>query len=211
MRWLTAFFLFCVALAGPHLELRRDTGEGLPAGVLSLGVSSLDFPGAAASPAAGDKRASAAARRAPGPFRVEVLAVLDGDTVEVRFMDGPCGRLPCIGQEASIRIVNIDAPEAHACRSRSRSRSGGASCAACPAEHALGQQALAFTRDLVVGQATRTLNVRPDKFHGRVVAELQVLKGGTWLSVGGALIKAGLAVPYDGRAKRKPWCRRKTG
>lgn len=200
MRWLTAFFLFCVALAGPHLELRRDTGEGLPAGVFPLGVSSLDFPGAAAS-----------ARRAPGPFRVEVLAVLDGDTVEVRFMEGPCGRLPCIGQEASIRILNIDAPEAHACRSSSRSRSGGASCAACPAEHALGQQALTFTRDLVEGRATRTLNVRPDKFHGRVVAELQVLKDGAWLSVGGALIEAGLAVPYDGRAKTKPWCRRKTG
>jgi endonuclease YncB( thermonuclease family) len=185
----------------PSPELRRPAGGEAPWGVSSLAVTGLAFPGAqAASP-----------RRAPGPFAVEVLEALDGDTVEVRFREGPCGRLPCIGQEAALRILNIDAPEAHACRSRSSARSGGASCASCPAEHALGRQALAFTRDLVEGKghqppAARALNVRPDKFNGRVVAELQVLKDGAWVSVGDALLAAGLAVPYAGRAKSKPWC-----
>jgi endonuclease YncB( thermonuclease family) len=192
MRWLVAIPLFLLALIGPHLALRQGDLAGAPL----WGASSLDFPGAVAAPS----------RRALGPFRVEVLAVLDGDTVEVRFMEGPCGRLPCVGQEASIRILNVDAPEAHRCRSRSLARSGGASCAACEAEHELGQQALAFTRDLVKGRAARTLNVRPDKYAGRVVADLEVLKDGRWVPVGATLIEAGFAVPYDGRRKNKPWC-----
>lgn len=145
---------------------------------------------------------------APGPFRVDVLSVLDGDTVEVRFAEGPCGRLPCIGQEVAIRILNIDAPEAHRCRSSSLARSGGRNCAACDAEHDLGQQALTFTRDLVKGRAARTLNVRPDKYHGRVVADLEVLKDGGWISVGAELVRSGLAVPYNGRTKLKTWCPR---
>lgn len=205
MRAFLFIFLFALALIGPRPELRQATGETTPDGGFSWGVSSLDFP------AFGFPLAHAASpRRAPGPFRVEVLDVLDGDTVEVRFMEGPCGRLPCVGQQAAIRILNIDAPEAHACRSRSRARSGGASCAACPAELALGKRALAFTRDLVEGKghppAARALNVRPDKYHGRVVAGLEVLQDGAWVSVGDALIEAGLAVPYAGRAKSKPWC-----
>lgn len=193
MRWIAAIIMFMLALTGLQIELLRETGGGPP-----MGVSSLDFPGAVAAPS----------RRAPGPFRVDILAVLDGDTVEVRFMEGPCGRLPCIGQEASVRILNIDAPEAHLCRSRSLARSGGASCAACEAEFELGQQALSFTRDLVKGRAARTLNVRPDKYAGRVLADLEVFRDGTWFPVGPALLEAGLAVSYAGKKKNKPWCGR---
>jgi endonuclease YncB( thermonuclease family) len=147
------------------------------------------------------------ARQWPGPFPVEVLGVLDGDTVEVRFRDGPCGRGPCPGQVMSVRLLDIDAPEAHRCGARG-ARSGGQSCAACDAEHRLGLEALAFARDLVEGRAARVSAGRPDKFAGRVVARLQVLRDGAWIDVAEALKRAGLAVAYDGRRKNKPWCDR---
>lgn len=151
-------------------------------------------------------------RQWPGPFPVDVLAVLDGDTVEVRFRDGPCGRSPCPGQVLSVRLLDIDAPEAHRCGTRhdhrTTARSGGQSCAACEAEHRLGLEALAFTRDLVEGRAARVSAGRPDKFAGRVVARLQVLRDGAWIDVAEALKRAGLAVAYDGRRKSKPWCDR---
>jgi endonuclease YncB( thermonuclease family) len=193
MRLLLACLVFCAGLAG--VELRRETGGG-PA---AWGVSSLTVPGAAARET----------RRWPGPFSVDIVAVLDGDTVEVRFRDGPCGRGPCPGQVMSVRLLDIDAPEAHRCGARG-ARSGGQSCAACDAEHRLGRQALAFTRDLVEGKGqprpARVVAGRPDKYAGRIVAALEVLDAGRWRSVGAALIEAGLAVPYDGRAKQKPWC-----
>lgn len=194
MRAVLVFLVFLAGLSG--FELRRGTGGEAPA----TGVSSLNFPGLAAREL----------RRWPGPFRVEVLEVLDGDTVEVRFAEGPCGRGPCAGQVLAVRLLDIDAPEAHLCRSRDRARSGGQSCAACDAEHRLGRQALAFTRDLVEGRAARVSAGRPDKYHGRVVADLQVLMDGAWISVGHALLHHDLAVPYDGRRKSKPWCQRKT-
>lgn len=159
--------------------------------------TSLDFPAAPA----GSRVAW------PGPFRVETLKVKDGDTIEVRFIDGPCGRGPCPGQILAVRVAGVDAPEAHACGPRLRERSSGASCAACPEELELGAKARAFVRDFVQpARPARVVAARRDKYGGRIVAGFQVFKDGQWADLGQALLGAGLAVPYDGGGKLKPWC-----
>jgi micrococcal nuclease len=183
-------------------ELRRVISPAEMPSPVTWGVSSLNLipPAQAASRS-----------RWPGPFEVKVLDIKDGDTVDVQFGDGPCGRGPCAGAEVLIRILGVDAPEAHRCRAgkRGQAASGGKSCAACDAEHQLGRRALAFTRDLVEGRPARASLMRPDKYGGRVVAKLEVLKDGAWLSVADALLSEELAIAYDGGAKTKPWCARR--
>lgn len=149
-----------------------------------------------------------AQKRWPGPFPVDVLSVLDGDTVEVRFRDGPCGKGPCPGSELSVRILGIDAPEVHRCGTgrRGQSSSGGASCAMCDAEWQLGKQAFAVTKGLVSNRAARVTDLRPDKYGGRIVANLEVFDGGAWVQVAKTLLDANLAVPYAGKKKTKLWC-----
>ncbi len=60
----------------------------------------------------------------PGPFPVDILAVLDGDTVEVRFGDGPCtagGRgAPCPGSVLALRLAGIDTPRSASAVPRNR-------------------------------------------------------------------------------------------
>jgi endonuclease YncB( thermonuclease family) len=153
--------------------------------------------------------ADAAKARWPGPFPVEVLSARDGDTVEVRFVDGPCGRAPCPGQETLVRILGIDAPEVHRCgQSRAGQRaSGGQSCASCDAEWQLGKQALAELERLLKGRAARVGQISPDKYAGRVLGALEVFADGGWRSAADHLRQKGLAVSYDGGRKTKPWCR----
>jgi endonuclease YncB( thermonuclease family) len=153
--------------------------------------------------------ADAAKARWPGPFPVEVLAARDGDTVDVRFVDGPCGRAPCPGQEVLVRILGIDAPEVHRCgQGRMGQRaSGGHSCAACDAEWRLGKQALDELGRLLKGRAARVSQISPDKYAGRVLGRLEVFADGGWRAVADHLKEKGLAVAYGGGRKTKPWCK----
>jgi endonuclease YncB( thermonuclease family) len=155
--------------------------------------------------------ADAAKARWPGPFPVELLAVRDGDTVDVRFRDGPCGRAPCPGQETLVRVLGIDAPESHRCgTSRIGQRSsGGQSCASCDEEWRLGKQAATELDDFTRGRAARVGQIRPDKYAGRVLGELEVFADGGWRSAAEHMKLKGLAVAYDGRRKTKPWCGKK--
>lgn len=197
-------YLTCVSFGLFGLfELRRDIPAGsdepgLASGwsLPSLGVSSLTSPALAASRA-----------KWPGPFPVDILKVLDGDTVEVEFRDGPCGRGPCAGSVLKVRVRDVDAPEAHRCSARTIAASGGRNCAACDAEFKLGREALAFMRaHAKPGDAARVSQISPDKYAGRVVAALEVFRGGEWVSLGPMLIERNLAVPYFGGRKTKPWC-----
>lgn len=190
MRALLIAILFVFGLL-PVPELRQSNLAEEP----SLGVSSLTAPALAAS------------RRAkwPGPFQVEIVAPRDGDSVVVEIK----GRCPfgCTIDTAgakiiSVRLRGIDAPEVHVCR-----RSIAPSCAACPEELEAGRRARARVEELVAGDvAARVVSLSPDKYRGRVVGDLQVFRNGAWVSVGGELLKAGLAIPYDGGKKLKPWC-----
>lgn len=157
--------------------------------------------------------AEAAKARWPGPFPVDVIAVRDGDTVDVRFRDGPCGRAPCPGQETLVRVLGIDAPESHRCgASRAGQRaSGGQSCAACDEEWRLGKQAAAELEAFTRGKAARVGQIRPDKYAGRVLGELEVFADGGWRSAAEHMKLKGLAVAYDGGRKTKPWCAKKRG
>lgn len=159
--------------------------------------------------------ASAAGPKWPGPWPVEVLAVKDGDTIDVHFTAGPCGRGPCPGSEASIRVRGIDAPEVHECRGGSKTGRGKTqSCAQCPEELALGARAKARAIELLDGrQAVRIRDIGPDAYNGRYVATIEVLTGDGWESYGAIMLREELAVRYDPEADRnyrklKPWCTR---
>lgn len=131
--------------------------------------------------------AHAAALPAPppgryGPYPAEVLRVIDGDTLEVRVSTWP-------GQQVvtKVRLRGIDTPER-------RSR--------CSAERALSERATHALQSLV-GRGPVTLNgIGPDKYFGRVVADVALSDGG---DAGAALRAQGLARTYAGR-KRQDWC-----
>jgi endonuclease YncB( thermonuclease family) len=148
----------------------------------------------------------------PGPFRVEVLAVTDGDTVRVRFAEGPCGRGPCVGQELGLRLRGIDTPEKKLCGKPKPGKKQSQSCAQCPEERALGIKATAFMTGLMrPGAAVRARDLKPDPYNGRIVGALEVLTGGRWQSASDAMIARKLASPYDPDKvgtyqKIKNWC-----
>jgi len=143
--------------------------------------------------------------RWPGPYPVTIAAVLDGDSIVVE-LDGDCPfgcRESTSGKEIiTVRLAGIDAPEIHACRSEPRP-----SCAACPEEIDLARRAKAAVGEMVRSvDGVRIVVLSPDKYSGRVVGDLQVMRNGAWLSISEEMLKRGLAVPYDGGRKTKPWC-----
>ena len=117
-----------------------------------------------------------------GPVPVEVIRIIDGDTIVVRAH-------PWLGVfiETRVRLAGIDAPEL-------RGR--------CDGEIALAGRARDRLAELLAGGAARLDDVRHDKDAGRVRA--RVLDG-NGVDVGAALIAAGLARPYHGE-RRRPWC-----
>lgn len=143
--------------------------------------------------------------RWPGPYLVTIAAVLDGDSIVVE-LDGDCPfgcRESISGREIiTVRLAGIDAPEIHACRGEAKT-----SCAACAEEIDLAKKAKATVNELThsVDEA-RIVALSPDKYSGRVVGDLQVMRAGRWISIGDELLKRDMAVPYDGGKKSKPWC-----
>ena len=128
-----------------------------------------------------------AGERLAGPVPAQVIAVIDGDTLEVR------ARI-WLGQELStrVRLAGIDAPELKG---------------KCARERSLAAQARAYLRARLApregGPAQVWLrNIRYGKYAGRVLARVETA-GGEDLSRG--LLAAGLARPYAGRA-RAAWC-----
>ena len=131
---------------------------------------------------AGGRPASASKDYLPGPYRAEILRIIDGDTIEARVSIW-------LGQEVTtrIRLAGIDAPEF----------SG-----ACPAERELAARARDALAALMSGGGGQITDVRPDKFGGRVVAKLWTREG---RDAGEALLQAGHAEVYQGR-RRRAWC-----
>jgi endonuclease YncB( thermonuclease family) len=133
----------------------------------------------AAPVAAGDSLA--------GPIPAQVVAILDGDTLEVRvhiWLDQDLG--------TRVRLAGIDAPELKG---------------KCDHERDLARRArahlLARLDPAAAGAGTvRLWDVRYGKFAGRVLARVETQDGA---DLGQDLIAAGLARPYDGR-RRASWC-----
>lgn len=126
--------------------------------------------------------ASPASEVLPGPIPARVVEVIDGDTVRVR------ARI-WLGQEIeiSVRFDGIDTPE----------RRGK-----CAEERRLAEAAHAFVAARMDGQSVTLRNVHYGKYAGRVVARAMLPSGE---DISQSLVSAGLARPYDGRA-RAGWC-----
>lgn len=121
--------------------------------------------------------------RVSGPIAVEVLDVYDGDSFSVLAHMWPKQYV-----EAQVRVAGIDAPEM-------RGR--------CEEEKKLARDAKKLVEKfLKFGEPITIRNVSLDKFGGRVDADVHNAKGE---SLAGALIRAKLARPYHGGAKRG-WC-----
>lgn len=124
----------------------------------------------------------AARERLPGPIPASVAAVIDGDTLRVKAR-------VWLGQEVDtlVRLLGVDAPELDG---------------RCADERQRAEAARAFLRRRAQGGRVSLVDVRTDKYGGRVLARVLDADG---TDLGAALVAAGLARPYGG-ARRTPWC-----
>jgi micrococcal nuclease len=114
-----------------------------------------------------------------GPYRAEIVRVVDGDTLEMDIE-----LWPSLRARSMVRIKGLDTPELH-----------GSAC-----ERPLAQRARAYLATLAIGAAQVDL-VEPDKFGGRIDARVTA-RGVDLVS---AMLAAGHGRAYDG-GKRSPWC-----
>ena len=116
----------------------------------------------------------------PSPIVVDVVQVIDGDTIEVNAHPWPGMTVRVL-----VRLNTIDAPEI---------------AGKCPEERALAIRARERLKALA-GSTVQLVDVRRGRFARRVIA--RVLVEGR--PVGNVLIAEGLAWPYSG-GKREGWC-----
>lgn len=166
-------FVICVA-AATTLPVRQWIHRLLPAD------SSLD---SVDSQAARDaemvwKRAGSPEIRHP----IDVIRTIDGDTFEARVH-----LPPDLNLTTRVRVRGIDAPELKA---------------ACAQELQMAKAATAALRALLGEGDVRIFNIGPDKYAGRVVADVVTRRSG---NVSAAMIAAGLARSYGG-GHRSGWC-----
>ncbi len=117
-----------------------------------------------------------------GPIPVELISVIDGDTVDVRAHIW-------LGQSITtrVRLNGIDTPELRA---------------KCDIEANKALRAKRMLENLVVGQKLTLKNVHYGKFAGRVLADLYINDD---LNVTHHLIDQNVARVYHG-GKRLGWC-----
>lgn len=121
-----------------------------------------------------------------GAYRAQILAVIDGDTLDAKVH-------VWMGQEVvtRIRLLDIDAPEL-----------GGG----CQREKELARAArdrlAALLADAAPHGSVTLVDVRPDKYFGRVVGRVLRPDG---LDLGKALVAEELGRPYRG-GRRSGWC-----
>ena len=125
----------------------------------------------------------------PGPYRAEVVKVIDSDTVRTLVQIWP-GQTVTV----SVRVYGVDTPE------KFRPR--------CPAEKTMAMKATAFVRGLIKpGDVIRLRAVQRGKYAGRVVAQVYIINAnGDEVSLGQLLIDRGFARPYFGGHKSS-WCK----
>jgi endonuclease YncB( thermonuclease family) len=113
---------------------------------------------------------------------VDVIRTIDGDTFEARVH-----LWPGLDLNTRVRLRGIDAPELKA---------------SCPQELQMAEAASAALRGLLGEGEVTISNIGPDKYSGRVVADVATKKTG---SVSAALLAAGHARSYSG-GHRNGWC-----
>ena len=141
------------------------------------------LPNAADSQAARD--AEIIWKRAGSPdtrHAVDVIRTIDGDTFEARVHVEPG-----LDLNTRVRLRGIDAPELKA---------------SCAQELRMAEAATGALRALLGEGDVMIFNIGPDKYAGRVVAEVATRRSG---NVSTAMIAAGHARSYGG-GHRNGWC-----
>jgi len=113
---------------------------------------------------------------------VDVIRTIDGDTFEARVHLGPG-----LDPTTRIRLRGIDAPELKA---------------SCPEELQMAEAATGALRAMLSEGDVRIFNIGPDKYSGRVVADVVTRRTG---NVSTAMLAAGHARSYSG-GHRNGWC-----
>ena len=113
---------------------------------------------------------------------VDVIRTIDGDTFEARVHLAPGPDLT-----TRVRLRGIDAPELKA---------------SCQRELQMAQAATVALRDLLGQGDVAIYNIGPDKYQGRVVADVATRKTD---NVSAAMLAAGHARAYNG-GHRFGWC-----
>jgi len=125
-----------------------------------------------------------------------IVDVYDGDTIKTDMSS----RLPEPLGKISIRIRGIDTPEKPAASYKVTGKLGRAGCIK---EAELALEAKEFVEMMAVGFTKMKVdNFKWGKYGGRIVGDVKI--GG--VNVADALIKEGLAIPYDGGTKTHDWC-----
>lgn len=112
---------------------------------------------------------------------VDVIRTIDGDTFE-----GRVHLPPDLNLTTRVRLRGIDAPELKA---------------SCPQELQMAEAATDALRALLGEGDVRIFNIGPDKYGGRVVADVATRRG----NVSTAMVAAGHARSYGG-GHRSGWC-----
>jgi endonuclease YncB( thermonuclease family) len=120
-----------------------------------------------------------------GRYAVDVVRVVDGDTFEARVHVWPGFELT-----TRVRLRSIDAPELKA---------------RCEAERIGAQAARDALRDILNERDVSIWSIGPDKYFGRVVAEVSTRRTA---DVSAAMLNRGVARSYAG-GHRDGWCRAK--
>ena len=121
-----------------------------------------------------------------GPFQAELVRVIDGDTFEARVRIW-------FGQEITtlVRIRGIDAPELKA---------------KCGSEASKAQAARSLLQELLSGGRLRLWQIGLDKYAGRVLARVEVVKDPSLADdVAELMLASAAARPYAG-GHRQSWC-----
>jgi endonuclease YncB( thermonuclease family) len=124
-------------------------------------------------------------RRAGNPdvrHPVDVIRTIDGDTFEARVH-----LWPGLDLTTRVRLRGIDAPELKA---------------SCPLELQMAEAASDALRGLLGEGEVTIFNIGPDKYQGRVVADVTTKRTG---NVSSALLAVGRARSYNG-GRRSGWC-----
>jgi endonuclease YncB( thermonuclease family) len=116
-----------------------------------------------------------------GPYKAELVRVVDGDTIDVTIE-----LWPGLTRKARIRLEGVNAPE-----TRTKLQ----------CEKTAGIAATEFTQAFVESGAITVDGVRNGKFAGRVLGHVFVDGN----SLADVLLATGHARVYSG-GKRKPWC-----
>ena len=126
----------------------------------------------------------------PGPYRAEVVRVIDGDTLVLNVE-----LWPNLTAEVAARVRGVNSPEL--------------SSYECEMAELLGQEAKSFVEARYIpGDIVQLRKIEPDPFFGRVVADVRRWRSDRWLPLAKELLEAdpALAVEWLPGQGPVPWC-----